>query len=75
MERSGLVPKYVLQPKFGQVPKYILERKKEAELRAQQEQERILDQEKGPKLISDSERLQLLMVGNTMSINDPNLTQ
>lgn len=75
LERSGLVPKYVLKPKFGQVPKYILERKKEAELRAQKEQERILELEKGPKLISESERLQLLRVGNTMSINAPNLTQ
>lgn len=60
LDRSGLVPKYVLQPKFGRVPKYLEQRKREAEERLQQEQERIQENQKGPKLISEAERLELL---------------
>lgn len=60
LERSGLVPKYVLQPKFGHVPKYIMERKREAELRAKEEQLKMQENEKGPKLVSESERLEML---------------
>lgn len=60
LDRSGLVPKYVLKPKFGKVPQYIVERKREAQLRTQQEQERMRESEKGPKLISEGERQELL---------------
>lgn len=60
VEQSGLVPKYVLQTKFGRVPKYIEERKKDAEMRAKQEQERMRESQRGPKLISEQERLEML---------------
>lgn len=62
LDRSGLVPKYVLQAKFGRVPQYLHERKKEAELRAQEEQERIRRSSPKPKLISEAERAELLRV-------------
>lgn len=60
LERSGLVPNYVLRTNFGRVPKYILERKREAERKAQQDRERMRECQKGPKLMSEEERQDLL---------------
>ncbi|XP_053686786.1 enkurin [Sabethes cyaneus] len=60
LEKSGLMPVYKCQPKYGKVPKYLERRKKDLEAQKQRMAEKMGEQVPDGFLVSQEERLELL---------------
>lgn len=60
LEKSGLVPVYMCQPKYGKVPEYLHRRKKDLEAQKQRLMDKMAEQKSACAAISQEERLELL---------------
>lgn len=62
VNKSGLVPKYMLEGTFGKVPEYIQRRKSVAQQRAKARFQAVDEQYQQQRFISDKERNEILTV-------------
>ncbi|XP_058460406.1 enkurin [Malaya genurostris] len=60
LEKSGLMPVYKCQPKYGKVPKYLQRRKKDLETEKQRIYEKLVDKTPTCVAVPADERLELL---------------